>query len=177
MRQNVDYKSLLFYKKALVLYDMTYFFKERYLHCGDRTQNQMEQAARSGKQNIAEGLSDGMTSLEMAVKLLNVARGSLRELQEDYEDYLRVHGLNQWDKSHPRYDKMVRYCYNHHDSEQYLKYVKQWSEEEFCNVALTLLHQADRGLIAYLSKVEATFLAEGGIKEQMSAARKNARGY
>ena len=177
LRQCVDYKSLLFYKKTLVLYDMTFFFKEHYLHRGDRTQDQMEQAARSGKQNIGEGLSDGMTSLEMAIKLLNVARGSLRELQEDYEDYLRTHGLTQWDKSHPRYDKMVRYCYGHHEPDQYMKYAEQWSEEEFCNVALTLLHQADKGLLSYLSKVEATFLAEGGIKEQMSAARRNARGY
>ena len=177
LRQNVDYKSLLFYKKALVLYDMTFFFKEHYLHRGDRTQDQMEQAARSGKQNIVEGLSDGMTSMEMAVKLLNTARGSLRELQEDYEDYLRVHGLELWDKNHPRFDKMVRYCYSHHEPAQYMAYAEQWSEEEFCNVALTLLHQADRGMITYLSKVETTFLAEGGIKEQMSTARKNARGY
>lgn len=177
LRPAVDYKNLLFYKKALVLYDMTFFFKERYLHRGDRTQDQMEQAARSGKQNIVEGLSDGITSMEMAVKLLNVARSSLRELQEDYEDYLRVHGLDLWSKNHPRYDKMVQYCFSHHEHEQYMSFAEQWNEEEFCNVALTLIHQADKGMLSYLSKMEATFLAEGGIKEQMSTSRRNARGY
>ena len=118
-----------------------------------------------------------MTSMEMAIKLLNVARGSLRELQEDYEDYLRVHGLTLWDKTHPRYDKMVQYCYSHHEPHRYMSFAQQWSDEELCNVALTLLHQADKGILNYLSKVEATFLAEGGIKEQMSVARRNARAH
>lgn len=88
-----DYKQLLFYKKTVILYDMTFFFVNRYLERGDRTIDQMVQAARSGKQNIVEGLEDGMASKEMAIKLLNVARGSLKELQEDYEDQLRVHSL------------------------------------------------------------------------------------
>ena len=177
MRYPGNYKNLLFYKKALILYDMTFFFKERYLYRGDRTQDQMEQAARSGKQNIAEGLADGMTSTEMEIKLLNTARGSLKELMEDYEDYLRVHHLPLWDRSHPRYESMRQYCYRHHESEQYMRYAEQWNEEELCNTAITLCHQADRGLMTYLTQVEAAFLAEGGIKEQMSAARRRVRGY
>lgn len=70
---SIDYKQLLFYKKTVILYDLTFFFKEKYLLRTDRTQDQMEQAARSAKQNIVEGLTDGMTSMEMAIKLLNVA--------------------------------------------------------------------------------------------------------
>ena len=172
-----DYRDLIFYKKTKILYDMTFFFKERYLQKGDRTQDQMEQAARSGKQNIAEGYSDGMTSLEMELKLVNVARGSLIELREDYEDYLRVHGLPQWDKSHPRYERMRRFCYEHHEPKDYQPYFEKWTTEEFCNVALTLIHQADRGMWKWLQMKEAQFLAEGGIREKMSSARRRARGY
>ena len=177
LQQESDYTQLLFYKKTVILYDLTFFFKERYLQKGDRTQDQMEQAARSGKQNIAEGMVDGMTSVEMMLKLLNVARGSLRELKEDYEDYLRVHKLPIWDKTHPRYDKMVRYCYSHHETSNYSKFFERWSEEELCNTAITHCHQADRGLIIYMKKVENSFLEQGGIREKMSNARRNTRGF
>lgn len=173
----VNYRDLLFYKKAIILYDMTYWYQDHYLIRGDRTKDQMEQAARSGKQNIVEGTADGMTSIEMEIKLLNTARGSLLELLEDYEDQLRSRRLEQWDKEHPRYDKMVQYCYRHHDLRDFTPFYEKWTIEEFCNVALTLLHQADRGMLSYLKKVERTFLEEGGIKEKMAAARRNVRGY
>ena len=172
-----DYRNLIFYKKTKVLYDMTYWYQDRYLVRGDRTKDQMEQAARSGKQNIAEGHSDGMTSMEMELKLVNTARGSLIELREDYEDQLRVHGLKMWDRSHPRYEKMLQFCYHHHQPEDYRPFFERWSKEEFCNVALTLIHQADKGLMTYLRAVEKSFLEEGGLKEKMSAARKKVRGY
>ena len=172
-----DYRDLIFYKKTKILYDMTYWFKERYLSRGDRTQDQMEQAARSGTQNIAEGRTDGLTSTEMELRLVNVARASLIELREDYEDYLRSHELTMWDKQHPRYEKMVRYCYDHHEPEQYRSFFEQWSPEEFCNVALTLIHQADRGMCKWLQMKEKAFLEEGGLKEKMSATRRKARGY
>lgn len=73
-----DYHDLIFYKKAKILYDMTYWYQNKYLKTGDRTKDQMEQAARSGKQNIAEGKEDGVTSVEMEIKLVNVARSSFR---------------------------------------------------------------------------------------------------
>lgn len=172
-----DYKQLLFYKKTVVLYDMTFFFVNRYLERGDRTIDQMVQAARSGKQNIVEGLSDGLASKEMAIKLLNVASGSLKELQEDYEDQLRVHGLTLWNAAHSRSKALKEFCFANNEVEQYTPYFDRWSLEEFCNTALTLIHQADRGIISYLTKLEAAFLSEGGIKEQMSAARRRVRGY
>ncbi|MCQ2312154.1 MAG: four helix bundle suffix domain-containing protein [Paludibacteraceae bacterium] len=172
-----DCKALLFYKKTVILYDMTYYFVNRYLERGDRTIDQMVQAARSGKQNIVEGLEDGMTSMEMALKLLNVARGSLKELQEDYEDQLRVNGLPIWTSTHPRSKALKDYCFANNDVGQYAPYFERWNLEEFCNTALTLIHQADRGIMSYLTKLEAAFLAEGGIKEQMSAARRRVRGY
>ena len=172
-----DYRNFIFYKKTKVLYDMTYWYQNHYLVKGDRTKDQMEQAARSGKQNIAEGHADGMTSLEMELKLVNTARGSLIELREDYEDQLRVNELHMWDKSHPRYEKMVQFCYHHHNPEDYRPYFERWSKEEFCNVALTLIHQADRGIWSWLKAKEKQFLEEGGIKEKMAAARRNVRGY
>ena len=86
----VQYQDLYFYQKTEVIYVMTYHFAKRFLDSkGDRTVDQMIQAARSGKQNIVEGLADGMTSTEMQLKLLNVARSSLKELRADYEDYLQ----------------------------------------------------------------------------------------
>ena len=172
-----DYRQLLFYKKATILYDMTYWYQERYLKRGDRTKDQMEQAARSGKQNVVEGKADGMTSKEMEIKLLNTARGSLLELMEDYEDQLMINRLPQWDKNHPRYSALVNYCYRHHELADYQKFYEKWSKEEFCNVALTLIHQADRGMWNWMKAREVEFLENGGIREKMSAARKNARGY
>ena len=83
---------MLFYKKAVTIYDLTFLFCARYIDKRDRTYDQMVQAARSGKQNIVEGYVDGATSLEMCLKLLNVARGSLMELLEDYEDYITLAG-------------------------------------------------------------------------------------
>ena len=120
---------------------------------------------------------DGMTSKEMFLKLLNTSRGSLRELREDYEDYLRVHGLQIWDKQHPRYMRMVQYCYHNHELEDYRCYFERLSEEEFCNLALTLCHQSDRGIVKYMAKVEKEFLESGGIREQMSQARRGKRGF
>lgn len=175
--QPTNYKNLLFYKKSLVLYDMTYFFVGRYLAKGDRTVDQMVQAARSGKQNIAEGLEDALTSQEMAIKLLNVARSSLKELLEDYEDHLRTHALPVWNKEHPRYEAVKRYCYDHAEPEDYSPFFERWTPEEFCNTALTLLHQADRGMLNYIRRLEEAFLQHGGIKEQMAAARRRSRGF
>src|SRR4051812_38459215 len=85
-----NYKELLSYQKAEVAYDITFRFCHKFLNKGDRTIDQMIQAARSGKQNIAEGCKASGTSKETEIKLVNVARASLEELLVDYEDYLRV---------------------------------------------------------------------------------------
>ncbi len=92
-----NWEKLKFYQKTVVLYQLTYSFTHRFLPAfGDRTVDQMIQAARSGKQNIVEGLADGVTSSEMELKLLNVARSSIQELREDYVDYLISRKLPQW---------------------------------------------------------------------------------
>lgn len=87
-----SYKNLLVYQKSECIYDVTFYFAHKYLEKGDRTIDQMVQAARSGKQNIAEGAAAGNTSKETEIKLTNVAKASLQELLVDYEDYIRVRG-------------------------------------------------------------------------------------
>ena len=92
------YRNLLTYKKSDVIYQGTVVFVKRFLQRGDRTIDQMVQAARSGKQNIVEGSEASATSKETELKLTNVAKASLEELLEDYLDYLKVHGLPEWPK-------------------------------------------------------------------------------
>ena len=113
LRRQPQWKTLYFYQKSEVLYLLTFTFVKRYLRSGDRTIDQMVQAARSGKQNIVEGSADGVTSMEMEIKLMNVARSSIKELREDYEDYLKARHLPIWGTEHPRYDKLVKFCRSH----------------------------------------------------------------
>lgn len=101
LRKKTVYTDLFFYRKSDVLVQLTKTFCERFLpRYGDRTVDQMVQAARSIKQNIAEGLTDGQTSFEVEIKLLGIAKGSNQELLEDYHDYLKQHGLTDWGASH-----------------------------------------------------------------------------
>lgn len=107
----VNWKDLWFYQKSEVLFQLTFVFCEHFLpKYGDRTVDQMIQAARSGKQNIVEGLADGTVSTEMMLKLLNVGRSSLKELQEEFSDYLISRRLTVWDKRHERFDAMLAFC-------------------------------------------------------------------
>lgn len=168
----VQYQDLYFYQKTEVIYVMTYHFAKRFLDSkGDRTVDQMIQAARSGKQNIVEGLADGMTSTEMQLKLLNVARSSLKELRADYEDYLHTRELPFWDAKHHRYEDMLTFCRKHNKVSDYEPYLKQWNDEEICNIALTLLHMTDKMMKTYISGLDQQFVTQGGIKERMYAAR------
>ncbi len=97
--QEGNYHDLLAYRKAELVYDLTYRFTQKHLQKGDRTVDQMIQAARSGKQNIAEGSKAGVSSAEMELKLMNVARASLEELLIDFKDYIRVRDHQLWVKN------------------------------------------------------------------------------
>ena len=144
LRKASNWKELYFYQKANTLYQLTFAFCERFLpKYGDRTVDQMVQAARSGKQNIIEGSEDGKTSTEMELKLLNVARSSIGELCEDYQDHIVKHHLPFWDNSHPRYGTMLTFTQQHNALEDYEPYFAKWSEEEMANIGLTLCHQVD----------------------------------
>lgn len=177
LRQGKDYTTLICYKKAVIIYDITYHFAHKYLERGDRTIDQMIQAARSGKQNIVEGNIDGITSTEMEIKLTNVNRASLHELLEDYKDYLRVHGLEQWPVNSPKAEQTRRYCTTHNAPEDYTQKIAERSAETICNIAITLILQTDvmiKGLIEWQKN---HFKDKGGIKEQLYNERRKQRGY
>lgn len=172
LRKQTNWKNLWFYQKTVVLFQLTYVFTRRFFPAyGDRTVDQMVQAARSGKQNIVEGSADGVTSMEMEMKLLNVARSSIQELLEDYEDYLPTHHLTKWTAGHPRYDNMLRYCRTHNHIGDYEKFFEKWNDEELANIAITLCHMVDKMMMTYQKKKEEEFVTEGGIRERMTAAR------
>jgi four helix bundle suffix protein len=172
LRKQSNWKNLWFYQKTVVLYQMTYVFTRRFLPTfGDRTVDQMVQAARSGKQNIVEGSADGVTSMEMELKLLNVARSSIQELLEDYEDYIPAHHLTKWTQGHPRYDQMLRYCREHNYLSDYEPFFEKWTDEEAANIAITLCRMVDKMMMTYQKKKEEEFVTEGGIRERMTAAR------
>ena len=172
LREQTNWEKLYFYQKTVVLYQMTYIFCQRFLpKYGDRTVDQMVQAARSGKQNIVEGCADGVTSTEMELKLLNVARASIKELKEDYLDYIRSRGLTLWNAKHPRYNGLLSFCRTHNALEDYEPFFSKWTDEELANCANTLCHMVDRMLTTHLAKKEADFTENGGIRERMTAAR------
>ena len=171
LRKQSNWEGLYFYQKANVLYQLTFVFTKRFLKRGDRTIDQMVQAARSGKQNIVEGSADGVTSMEMELKLLNVARASMKELKEDYEDYIVSRRLTRWTVGNPRYDGMLKFCRKHNKIEDYEGYFDKWTDEEMANIALTLCHMVDKMMTTYEKQKEEEFVTEGGIKERMTAAR------
>ena len=167
-----NYRGLLVYQKAECLYDITFYFAHHYfVERKDRTIDQVVQAARSGKQNIAEGCAAAATSAETELKLVNVARASMKELLVDYEDYLRVRGLQQWAFDDERTQKTRDFCKKHEKSEDFMQHIEQRSDEAIANITITLLHQFDNIIGAYIAHLEKTFVENGGIREQMTAAR------
>lgn len=170
------YEDWNVYKLSLIIVDITDFFVGTYLdRYRDRTVDQMVQAARSGKQNIVEGSCAAATSRETEIKLTNVAKASLKELLEDYRDYLRHHGLAQWDKNDPRTLQVRQFSRNHDDPRDYLGRLQTRSPEAVCNIAITLLHQLDYMLYCVIERAKQRFLERGGIKEEMYRARLAAR--
>lgn len=171
-----NYQELLSYQKSEVIYDLTFRFCEKHLKKGDRTIDQMVQAARSGKQNIVEGSKASGTSKEMEIKLTNVARASLEELLEDYRDYLRVRDLVIWDKD-SKEAQFVRKLGNksHTTYETYREFVDTRSAEVVANIAICLIHQANYLLDQQIRRLEKDFLKEGGLRERMTKARLQAR--
>jgi len=170
------YRELLSFQKAEIVYDFTHRFCERFLQRGDRTIDQMVQAARSGKQNILEGSQASGTSKEMEIKLMNVARASLEELLEDYRDFLRVRRAPIWSKDSKEALFVRRLGSKPNTSyESYRTYMETRPPEVLANIALCLIHQANYLLDQQLHQLEKAFLAEGGLRERMTRARLEAR--
>ncbi|MBQ2235706.1 MAG: four helix bundle suffix domain-containing protein [Muribaculaceae bacterium] len=177
MRKPVVYTSLRFYQRSDVLCQLTHTFCARYLPpYGDRTVDQMVQAARSIKQNIAEGSRDGSVSMEIELKLLGVAAGSNKELLEDYHDYLKRKGLADWHATNnPRFGQLLALCRDHCTWAEYEPFIAKMNYEELANVAICLCHQVDAALTKYMARKDQEFTTEGGIRERMSAARREQR--
>jgi four helix bundle suffix protein len=166
------HQELLSYQKAEVVYDLTYRFCQRFLTRGDRTIDQMIQAARSGKQNIVEGCKASGTSKEMEIKLVNVARASLEELLVDYRDFLRVRDHPIWEKD-SKEAAYVRKLGNrpHVTYETYRKLCETRPAEIGANMALCLIHQTNYLLDQQIRRLEQDFMREGGIRERMTRTR------
>ena len=167
-----NYRELLCYKKAEIVYDVTFRFCQRFLRRGDRTVDQMVQAARSGKQNIAEGSKASLTSTQTEIRLTNVARASLEELLIDYEDFLRVRDLKIWGKD-SREAMFVRKLGRSSAAtyESYRTYCETRPGEVVANIAICLVHQTNYLLDRQIRRLEADFIKNGGMRERMTAAR------
>lgn len=166
-----DYKELICYQKAEAIFDLTNLFTERYLKKGDRTIDQMVQAARSGKQNIVEGYTAGATSAETELKLFNVAKASSHELLIDYEDYLRVRGLRQWEKGSKEFTAAQRLGREHNDTAYWMALAATRGDETIANLAIVLIRQNDYFLYKYLQAVSQRFVEEGGFREKLTRVR------
>ena len=167
-----NYRGLLVYQKAECLYDITFYFAHHYfVERKDRTIDQVIQAARSGKQNIAEGCAAASTSAETELKLMGVARASMKETLEDYKDYLRTRNLQEWPLDDPRTKQIQEYSKNHNRPEDYTMDIEKRSPEALCNIAITLICQYDTMMGKLIDRLQKDFVEKGGIHEQMTAAR------
>lgn len=170
-QNNNRYQNLIAYRKAIVIYDLTYHFCERFIASGDRTKDQMIQAARSGKQNIVEGKAASLTSAETHLKLLGVARASFQELLEDYLDYLRTRKLRLWETNSKEVNTMRKLGLSHDESKFFLELAEKRGDEVIANMAIVLLHQEDVLLRKHIEKQIARFVVDGGFRESLTKAR------
>ena len=172
LKKRTNYATLRFYQRADVLYQLSKVFYVRYFpKFGDRTVDQIVQSARSIKQNIVEGFTDGQTSSEVEIKLLGIARGSNQELLEDYMDYLKYNRIAEWRGNSPRCEALYAFCKEHSQLEDFHPYFDRWNDEEIANCCICLCHMVDKGLESYIKNLDRQFVEEGGIRERMTAAR------
>ncbi len=168
------YQNLMSYQMAEIVYDATIYFCNKYISKFSRTHDQMVQAARSGKQNIAEGSMASGTSKETEIKLMGVARASLEELLLDYKDYLRTNKLSLWGKDDPK-ALQIRALGKLKDRsyKTYRSYIEDSYPEVSVNTIICLIHQTNYLLDQQIRKLEEQFIKEGGIRENMMKARLN----
>ena len=171
-----NYQELESYQNSVIIFDATQIFCANFLKNGDRTIDQMIQAARSGKQNIIEGCMASGISSETEIKLIGVARASLEELVEDYRDFLRTHNLPLWGKEDPRILQIRQLAKQKNKTyETYKSYLSADNPELFCNTIISLIYQTNYLLDRQIKALEKNFIEKGGIRERMSNARKSYR--
>ncbi|KUK83510.1 MAG: hypothetical protein XD98_0329 [Microgenomates bacterium 39_6] len=168
------YRELKSFQATTIIYDLTNQFCKKYVDSYSRTTDQMIQAARSGRQNIAEGSQAAATSKKSELKLVNVARASLEELLLDYEDFLRQNNLSLWAKDDSRAIKIRSLAYQKNRSHKtYLSYLEK--PESAANCLVCLIHQANYLLDQQIKSIEKEFLDKGGFSENLYRKRVNAR--
>ncbi len=173
------YRNLRSYQASEIIYDFTVKFCDSYMSYSTnksyRTYDQMVQAARSGKQNIAEGSMASGTSKKTELKLIGVARASLEELLLDYEDFLRQKNLHLWNKNHPKSLKIRNKSYQ--SNKTYTTYMTYMTDSESAaNCAISLINQANYLLDRQLQALEKEFLEKGGFTENLYKARQISKG-
>jgi four helix bundle suffix protein len=180
LRPSGGYRELRSFQVATVIYDATVSFCDRFVDKRSRTHDQMVQAARSGRQNIAEGSRAASTSSQTELRLVNVARASLDELLLDYEDFLRQRGKRQWRKD-DREAREVRAVGARRDQtdqtdpsdhrKKYARWLEASDPAVVANAVLCLIHQANYLLDQQIAGLERQFVEGGGYTEQLAAAR------
>lgn len=181
IRPSGGYRELRSFQTSTIIYDATYWFCERFLEPRSRMSDQMVQAARSGRQNIAEGNRAAATSSQTELRLINVARSSLEELLLDYEDFLRHRHFKKWEANdHEALEirrlgqKQPTDLSSMTDEQRHAIYAK-WLDHENpairANALICLIHQANYLLDIYIRALEKDFIEEGGYSEQLAAAR------
>jgi len=184
LRPSGGYRDLHSFQVTTVVYDGTVSFCERFVNRESRTRDQMVQAARSGRQNIAEGSRASATSSQTELRLINVARASLDELLLDFEDYLRQRGLAQWLKDSPEAMAVRRVGQrlgqagnpanqaNPTDQDEiYCPWLASHDPAVVANAIICLIHQANYLLDQQVRGLERDFVTGGGYSEQLAAAR------
>ncbi len=179
IRPSGGYRKLRSFQTTTVIYDATVSFCDRFMDKRSRTVDQMVQAARSGRQNIAEGSRATATSSQTELRLINVARASLDELLLDYEDFLRQRGLRQWSKDDPQ-AREARAVGKRIDStdrtgqaagEAYSRWLGSKDPTVVANAIICLIHQANYLLDQQIGGLEQQFVEGGGYSEQLAVAR------
>jgi four helix bundle suffix protein len=170
------YRKLKSFQSAEIVYDATVKFCDRFIDKRSRTHDQMVQAARSGRQNIAEGSQASGTSKKTELKLVGVARASLEELLLDFEDFLRQRGFVRWAKNHPTSRAIRALAYDENRSYlTYRTYVESSPPDVAANTIICLIHQTNYLLDQQLRQLEREFLEQGGFTERLYKMRTDFR--
>jgi four helix bundle suffix protein len=187
LRPSGGYRKTASFQTATLIYDSTYWFCEKFLDPRSRTVDQMVQAARSGRQNIAEGSRCSATSSQTELRLVNVARASQEELLLDYEDYLRHRHLPQWPMDGPEASavRAVPRTFRKDPSDQtdltdltdqerwalYSRWLDAPEAAIRANATICLIHQVNYLLDRQIAALEAAFVEGGGYSEQLATER------
>jgi len=164
------FRGLKSYQMSEIVYDATVVFCDRWIGRRSRTHDQMVQAARSGKQNIAEGSMASGTSKKFELKLVGVARASLEELLLDYQDFLRQRKLPLWEKNHLQSQQIRKLAYASNRS-----YIEDTTPEVAANTLICLIHQTNFLIDQQLRQLEKQFLEQGGFTEKLYRARQSSK--